>query len=82
MYIYIGWPASEVVWWRDEKRIDSSWEQISPGKSRYTRLYKQETNLTKKLKCIFKMYEIENLVLFSIVNNYSVTRANVNHRII
>ncbi|XP_023319737.1 protein turtle homolog A [Eurytemora carolleeae] len=49
-----GWPASEVVWWRDEKRIDSSWEQISPGKSRNTLKIEplRRSDLNAVLKCL------------------------------
>ena len=31
-----GWPASSVTWWQDGQLIDSSYEEIIPGKSRNT----------------------------------------------
>ena len=34
--LVLGWPSSEVTWWRDGIVIDDTWEEISPGKSRNT----------------------------------------------
>ena len=31
-----GWPSSSVTWWREGQVLDTTWEEISPGKSRNT----------------------------------------------
>ena len=45
-----GWPSSSVTWWREGQVLDTSWEEISPGKSRNTmkleRLARQSSPLS------------------------------------
>ena len=51
--ITTGWPSSSVSWWRGGEMLDSSWEEISPGKSRNTmKLEKlQREDLNTRLEC-------------------------------
>jgi len=35
-FVYLGWPASRVTWWRNGDLIDDVFEEIAPGKSRNT----------------------------------------------
>ena len=48
-----GWPSSSVTWWRAGAVLDTSWEEISPGKSRNTmkleRLSREDLNT--RLEC-------------------------------
>ena len=48
-----GWPSSSVTWWRAGQLLDTSWEEISPGKSRNTmkleRLAREDMN--SRLEC-------------------------------
>ena len=48
-----GWPSSAVTWTRDGHILDSSWEEISPGKSRNTMKLERldRSNLGQTLEC-------------------------------
>jgi len=48
-----GWPSSAVTWTRDGHILDSSWEEISPGKSRNTMKLEHlnREDMDSKLEC-------------------------------
>ena len=48
-----GWPSSSVSWWREGKVLDTSWEEISPGKSRNTMKLEQlsREDMDSRLEC-------------------------------
>ena len=53
MIFMSGWPSSAVTWTRDGHILDSSWEEISPGKSRNTMKLEHldRDDMDSKLEC-------------------------------
>ena len=51
--LFAGWPSSSVSWWRAGQVVDTSWEEISPGKSRNTMKLEQLTrqDMNSRLEC-------------------------------